>query len=186
MLPLIIQAERKGRIKPVFLFAIALLLAAELGLFLMPVSVLGIGVLLFVFFTAFNLLEATLPSLISRVAPVDCRGTAMGVYSSSQFFGAFLGGTLGGVLHGRFGLHAVFIVAAAGALVWLLLALSMRPPEKLSSYIYRLDAGFDGDTTGLSRRLAGMAGVAEAVVVPEEGVAYLKVDRQVFDAASLP
>jgi hypothetical protein len=90
------------------------------------------------------------------------------------------------VLPGRFGLHAVFIVAAAGALVWLLLALSMRPPEKLSSYIYRLDAGFDGDTTGLSRRLAGMAGVAEAVVVPEEGVAYLKVDRQVFDAASLP
>jgi len=186
MLPLIIQAERKGRIKPVFLFAITLLLAAELGLYLVPVSVFSIVALLFVFFTAFNLLEATLPSLISRVAPVDCRGTAMGVYSSSQFFGAFLGGTLGGVLHGRFGLHAVFIFTAAGALVWLLLALSMTSPEKLSSYIYRLDAGFDGDTTTLSRRLAGMAGVAEAVVVPEEGVAYLKVDRQVFDAASLP
>jgi MFS family permease len=186
MLPLIIQAERKGRIKPVFLFAITLLVAAELGLFLLPVSVVSVVALLFVFFTAFNLLEATLPSLISRVAPVDCRGTAMGVYSSSQFFGAFLGGTLGGMLHGRFGLHAVFIVAAGGALVWLLLALSMTPPAKLSSYIYRLEAGFDGDTSALSRRLAGMAGVAEAVVVPEEGVAYLKVDRQVFDAASLP
>jgi predicted MFS family arabinose efflux permease len=186
MLPLIIQAERKGRIKPVFLFAITLLLAAELGLFLMPASVFSIVALLFVFFTAFNLLEATLPSLISRVAPVDCRGTAMGVYSSSQFFGAFLGGTLGGLLHGRFGLHAVFIVSAAGALVWLLLALSMTPPAKLSSYIYRLDANFDGDRAALSRRLAGMAGVAEAVVVPEEGVAYLKVDRQVFDASSLP
>jgi predicted MFS family arabinose efflux permease len=186
MLPLIIQAERKGRIKPVFLFAIVLLLAAELGLFLVPVSVFSSVLLLFVFFTAFNLLEATLPSLISRVAPVDCRGTAMGVYSSSQFFGAFLGGTLGGWLQGRFGLHAVFIVAAAGALVWLLLALSMTPPAKLSSYIYRLDAGFDGDVAALTRRLAGMAGVAEAVVVAEEGVAYLKVDRQVFDAASLP
>jgi MFS family permease len=186
MLPLIIQAERKGRVKPVFLFAIGLLLAAELGLFLVPVSVFSIVALLFVFFTAFNLLEATLPSLISRVAPVDCRGTAMGIYSSSQFFGAFLGGTLGGLLHGRFGLHAVFIVAAAGALAWLLLALSMTPPAKLSSYIYRLDAGFDGDTAALARRLADSAGVAEAVVVPEEGVAYLKVDRQVFDAASLP
>jgi predicted MFS family arabinose efflux permease len=186
MLPLIILAERKGRIKPVFLFAIALLVAAELGLFLVPVSVFSVVALLFVFFTAFNLLEATLPSLISRVAPVDCRGTAMGVYSSSQFFGAFLGGTLGGVLHGRFGLHAVFIVSAAGALVWLLLALSMTPPAKLSSYIYRLDADFDGDAAALTRRLAGMAGIAEAVVVPEEGVAYLKVDRQMFDAASLP
>jgi len=186
MLPLIILAERKGRIKPVFLFAIALLLAAELGLFLVPVSVFSIVALLFVFFTAFNLLEATLPSLISRVAPVDCRGTAMGVYSSSQFFGAFLGGMLGGLLHGRFGLHAVFIVSAAGALVWLLLALSMTPPAKLSGYIYRLEANFDGDTAALSRRLARMAGVAEAVVVPEEGVAYLKVDRQVFDATSLP
>jgi predicted MFS family arabinose efflux permease len=186
MLPLIIQAERRGRIKPVFLFAITLLLAAELGLFLVPVSLFNVVALLFVFFTAFNLLEATLPSLISRVAPVDCRGTAMGVYSSSQFFGAFLGGMLGGMLHGRFGLHAVFIVAATGALVWLLLALSMTPPAKLSSYIYRLDANFDGDTTALSRQLAGMAGVAEAVVVPEEGVAYLKVDRQVFNAASLP
>jgi predicted MFS family arabinose efflux permease len=186
MLPLIIQAERKGRIKPVFVFAIALLVAAETGLYLVPVSVFSVVALLFVFFTAFNLLEATLPSLISRVAPVDCRGTAMGVYSSSQFFGAFLGGTLGGVLHGRFGLHAVFIVAALGALVWLLLALSMTPPPKLSSYIYRLDADFDGDAAALSHRLAGMAGVTEAVVVAEEGVAYLKVDRQHFDAASLP
>ena len=186
MLPLIIQAERKGRIKPVFVFAVALLVAAELGLYLVPVSVYSVLALLFVFFTAFNLLEATLPSLISRVAPVDCRGTAMGVYSSSQFFGAFLGGTLGGVLHGRFGLHAVFIVAALGALVWLLLALSMTPPPKLSSYIYRLDAGFDGDAAALSRQLAGMAGVTEAVVVAEEGVAYLKVDRQEFDVASLP
>jgi len=149
MLPLIILAERKGRIKPVFVLAIALLFAAELGLYLVPVSVLSVVALLFIFFTAFNLLEATLPSLISRVAPVDCRGTAMGVYSSSQFFGAFLGGTLGGVLHGRFGLHAIFIVSAAGALVWLLLALSMTPPAKLSSYIYRLDADFDGDTATL-------------------------------------
>jgi len=186
MLPLIIQAERKGRIKPVFVFAIALLVAAELGLYLVPVTVLSVMTLLFVLFTAFNLLEATLPSLISRIAPVDCRGTAMGVYSSSQFFGAFLGGTLGGMLHGRFGLHAIFIASAAGALVWLLLALSMTPPAKLSSYIYRLEAGFNGDADALSRQLAGMAGVSEAVVVAEEGVAYLKVDRQVFNAASLP
>ena len=124
MLPLIIQAERKGHTRPVFLFAIALLVVAELGLLLLPVSVASVVFMLFVFFTAFNLLEAMLPSLISRVAPADCRGTAMGFYSSAQFAGVFLGGALGGVLHGLYGLARHFscqrrgcgIVVAAGIL----------------------------------------------------------------------
>lgn len=187
MLPLIIQAERKGHIKPVFLFAVTLLLVAELGLFFMPVSVAGVVFMLFVFFTAFNLLEAMLPSLVSRVAPADCRGTAMGFYSSSQFGGVFLGGSLGGVLHGLYGLHAIFIVSAGGALLWLLLALSMSRPEKLGTYIYKIAATENAvDAAELSRQLTGLAGVAEAVVVAEEGVAYLKVDKQQFDESTLP
>jgi len=187
MLPLIIQAERKGHIKPVFLFAIALLIVAELGLFFMPVSVVSVVFMLFVFFTAFNLLEAMLPSLVSRVAPADCRGTAMGFYSSSQFGGVFLGGSLGGVLHGLYGLHAIFIVSAGGALLWLLLALSMSRPEKLGTYIYKIAVTEDAvDAAELSRQLTGLAGVAEAVVVIEEGVAYLKVDKQQFDESTLP
>jgi MFS family permease len=185
MLPFIIQAERKGRIKPVFLFAITLLILAELGLYLVPVSVVSVVVLLFVFFTAFNLLEAMLPSLISRVAPVDCRGTAMGFYSSSQFLGAFLGGALGGLLQGWYGMHAIFLCAAMGALVWLVLALPMVQPAKLSSYIHKL-AETPADAAALTRQLAALAGVAEAVVVAEEGVAYLKVDKRLFDASTLP
>jgi MFS family permease len=127
-----------------------------------------------------------LPSLISRVAPVDCRGTAMGFYSSAQFFGAFLGGALGGLLQGRFGTHAVFLCGAAGALLWLLLALSMSRPEKLSSYIYSIEVAEPADILRLQQQLAGLAGVAEAVVVAEEGVAYLKVDKQTFDESTLP
>jgi MFS family permease len=186
MLPLIIQAERKGHTKPVFLFAIALLVLAELGLYLVPVTVAGVVVLLVVLFTAFNLLEAMLPSLVSRVAPVDCRGTAMGFYSSSQFLGTFLGGMLGGVLQQWYGLHVIFLFAALGALVWWLLAVAMKPPAKLSSYIYRIAATAPADAEQLTRQLAGLAGVAEAVVVAEEGVAYLKVDRKVFDESALP
>ncbi len=186
MLPLIIQAERKGHIKPVFLGAIALLVVAQLGLYVVPVTVASVVVLLLMFFTAFNLLEAMLPSLVSRVAPADCRGTAMGFYSSSQFFGAFLGGALGGWLHGRFGLHSVFVFAAAGALVWLLLAASMTAPAKLSSVIYRIGVSGNEEVERLARQLRGLAGVAEVVVVAEEGVAYLKVDRRVFDEAALP
>jgi predicted MFS family arabinose efflux permease len=184
MLPLIIQAGRKGHTRPVFLFAIALLVVAELGLFLLPVSVASVVFMLFVFFTAFNLLEAMLPSLISQVAPADCRGTAMGFYSSAQFAGVFLGGSLGGVLHGLYGLHAIFLISAAGAGLWLLLAFSMSRPEKLSSYIYKI--AITQDVASLNQRLAAQAGVTEVVVVAEEGVAYLKVDKQVFDESQLP
>ena len=186
MLPFIILAERRGHIRVVFLGAISLLVIVELGLYFVPVSLASMVVLMFFFFMAFNLLEAMLPSLISRVAPVDCRGTAMGFYSSSQFLGAFVGGTLGGLLQGLFGMQAVFLCAGLGALAWLLVALPMSRPAKLSSHIYRLDPGTPVDGEALTRQLNGLAGVAEAVVVAEEGVAYLKVDKRVFDASSLP
>jgi len=186
MLPLIIQAERKGHTKPVFLFAIALLVVAELGLYFLPVSVTSVVALLVVLFTAFNLLEAMLPSLVSRVAPVDCRGTAMGFYSSSQFLGTFLGGMLGGMLQGMYGLHVIFLFAALGALVWWLLATAMTPPAKLASYIYKMGGTAPVDAGQLTRQLAGLPGVTEAVVVAEEGVAYLKVDKKVFDESTLP
>ena len=186
MLPLIIQAERKGHTKAVFLFAIGLLALAELGLYLVPVSIVSMVVLLIVFFTAINLLEAMLPSLVSRIAPVDCRGTAMGVYSSSQFLGVFLGGTVGGVLQGLSGIHAVFLMAGLGTLVWLVLAVFMRSPAKLSTFLYRIDTAIPGGAMALSRQLSALQGVSEVVVVEEEGVAYLKVDKQLFNESSLP
>ena len=186
MLPFIFLAERSGRIKPVFLGAIIVLMCAELGLYLMPPTLLNVIVLLIIMFAAFNLLEAMLPSLVSRVAPVDCRGTAMGFYSSSQFLGAFLGGSLGGLLQGMLGLHGVFMCAALGALIWVLVAATMSSPLKLSNYIYRTGTLDPGQVSALSRQLSALAGVAEAVVVAEEGVAYLKVDKRVFDEAALP
>jgi MFS family permease len=186
MLPFIILAERKGQIKPVFLGAITVLMLALSGLYLAPVTVAGVVALLLVFFTAFNLLEAMLPSLVSRVAPADCRGTAMGFYSSAQFFGAFIGGASGGWLHGQFGLHSVFFCAAGGALVWLLLAAPMVPPAKLSSVIHSISVSGAEEAERLARQLRGLAGVSEAVVVAEEGVAYLKVDKRVFDESALP
>jgi predicted MFS family arabinose efflux permease len=186
MVPFIILAERRGRIKPVFLGAITLLALVQFGLYGLPATLAGTVVLLFLYFTAFNLLEAMLPSLVSRAAPADCRGTAMGFYSSTQFFGAFVGGALGGWLHGQFGLHSIFVVAAAGALVWLGLAASMVPPRQLSSLIRPVRVAGAAEAADLARRLNGLPGVAEAVVVAEEGVAYLKVDKRLFDPASLP
>lgn len=186
MVPFIILAERKGYIKPVFLGAIALLILVELGLYSVPATLVSSVALLFGFFTAFNLLEAMLPSLVSRSAPADCRGTAMGFYSSMQFFGAFVGGSLGGWLHGQFGLHSIFICSAAGALVWLGLTTSMVPPPKLATIIHPVRVTTPDEVATLSRQLAGLAGVTEVVVVAEEGVAYMKVDKRLFDDASLP
>ena len=186
MLPLIILAERRGHTRAVFLAAILLMFFALTGLYALPVSVTGVVGMLLVFFTAFNLLEAMLPSLVSRVAPVDCRGTAMGFYSSAQFMGAFAGGVLAGWVQGRVGLHGFFLIAALATLAWLLLALTMVPPAKLSNYVYSLDGQDTVDSDALAHKLRGLAGVAEAVVVAEEGVAYLRIDRKVFDEATLP
>ena len=89
------------------------------------------------------------------------------------------------MLHQYAGTHAVFLCSAIGAALWLLLALSMSRPEKLSSYIYKIDGGEPEAAEQLAQRLLALAGVAEAVVVAEEGVAYLKVDKHQLDQNAL-
>src|SRR5690625_6487911 len=87
---------------------------------------------------AFNLLEATLPSLVSKIAPAGGKGTATGIYSTSQFAGAFAGGALGGWLWQSWGLVAVLLVSAGLVLLWWLVALLMRPPRHLASLLIPL------------------------------------------------
>lgn len=97
---------------------------ALVGLALFDVGVIGdpqltVGLCATLFFCGFNLLEAALPSLVSRLAPASLRGAAMGAYSTSQFMGAFVGGTLGGLVLAVFGLGGLFFGAAAMTLLWL-------------------------------------------------------------------
>jgi MFS family permease len=132
------------------------------------------------FFAAFNLLEATLPSLISKLAPAGSKGTAIGVYSSVQFIGTFTGAAVGGWLSQHYGGQAVFGFCAALAVVWLLLTLGMRVPESLDTRRYQLPKMDSQAVPGLTQRLAGLPGVRE-VMLSGEGVAYLKVDSQGFD-----
>lgn len=141
--------------------------------------------LLLAFFTGFNLLEATLPSMLSKLAPAGAKGTAMGVYSTGQFLGAFLGGTLGGWLSHAFGLDAVFLGCAALALVWWVIMWSMPNPPPLSSEIVSLDAAHGDALDTLLERLAEVAGVEDVMLASEERLAYLKVNRQTLDEAAL-
>ncbi len=185
MIPFVIIAEKKRRMKEVFGAAIMTLAIAEIVLMLMHHSIAGIVFSLFLFFVAFNVLEATLPSLIVKMVAPDRKGTAMGVFSTSQFSGAFFGGVLGGWLHGAFGMNAVFGLCAALAVVWFLLASTMHSPRYLSSHMIKVGKVDEQQARRLVNELTGITGVAEAVVVIEDGIAYLKVDLNALDRERL-
>jgi predicted MFS family arabinose efflux permease len=184
-IPFILQAEKHRRMKQVFVGAIVVILVAELALYEFHHDVLTIAISLFVFYAAFNLLEAILPSLIAKMAPPDSKGTAMGFYSSSQFFGAFVGGAMGGWLHGRYGLEAVFLFCAAVALVWLLFAASMKNPRYLSTRLLRVGRLDASAARKLAQQITAVRGVAEVVVIGEDEVAYLKIDQHALDEEAL-
>jgi MFS family permease len=185
MVPAIIYADRRNRLKQVFVAGLCLLAAAQVGMFFTHVSVLLLAALLAVYFTGFNILEASLPSLVSRVAPADIKGTALGAYSTSQYLGAFIGGVSGGWLYGHVGPHAVFAYCAALACLWLLIAAGMRNPRAVSTRLINVGPLDEGAATRLAGRLAGIEGVVEASVVAADGVAYIKVDRARVDDDAL-
>lgn len=185
MVPFVIQAEKHRRMKIVFVGAIILLSIAQACFAIFYDNFYIVMFLLLLFFTAFNLLEATLPSLVAKIAPISSKGTAMGMYSTSQFLGAALGGTMGGWLYGAFGLLGVFLACAMVAFVWGMVALTMQNPRYLATQLIRLRPDCMGDIGHLVLKLTQVRGVAEAVVIAEEGVAYLKVDRKALDVDAL-
>jgi len=127
MVPAILYADRRNRPKTVLLAAVALLAGAEALLGLLDAGLGGLAVLMLAFFVAFNVLEALLPSLVSRLAPAKGRGVAIGVYNTTQTLGVFFGGLLGGWIASRYGTAAVFGVSASLVVLWLLRVFGMRP-----------------------------------------------------------
>ena len=127
MIPAIIVAEKKNKTKPVFNGAIALILLTQLGFAVFGEGLWSLAFFLFVFFAGFNILEASLPSMISRIAPPQSKGLALGIYNTTQAFGLAAGGALGGFLAQRFGADAVFAVCGLLTLIWLGFGLTMAP-----------------------------------------------------------
>lgn len=126
MMPPIAWGERNGRLRAVFLASIALILVVQLGYAAQPAGLWPFALLLLVFFAAFNVLEASLPSMVSRLAPPDVKGTALGIYNTTQALGLFAGGALGGWVSGRYGQVAVFVLCAVVMAAWLLVAAGAR------------------------------------------------------------
>lgn len=184
MVPLIILAETRNKMREVFLFGIAsmmlvLAVAVYLGQLFIPLIII-----VTLFFVAFNLMEASLPSLVSKTVYPGGKGTAMGVYSTFQFFGAFCGGAIGGGLLGRWGSGAVFAGAAVLAGAWLVVAWGMIVPPKSESLIVNWQFG-TWDAAGIRREFLAMPGALDITVLESERIAYLRVGSD-FDPENLP
>lgn len=185
IIPFVILAEKKRKMKSVFIGAIAALVLADIGLTLFNGSLPGLIGSLWLFFCGFNLLEATLPSLISKTAPADLRGTAMGAYSTCQFLGAGIGGAAGGWCYGEFGASTVFLFGAAAAGSWLLLSFSMKPPRYWSNLLISLEKLTEPQANEFMAEMVKIIGVEDVTLHHEEAVAYLKVDNQKLDRDNL-
>ncbi|MDP4530038.1 MFS transporter [Alkalimonas delamerensis] len=185
MVPMIILSVRKQQEIGFFRLALLLLVAAALLFWLGPLQLPALALALLLFFTGFNYLEASLPALLSRQAPAGQKGTAMGLYSSAQFFGAFLGGLAGGLVASWFGLTAVYVLSALLVLGWLLLSIGMTVPAKAERLSLDLQSKSSSEVNALLQQVSALPGVLEATLVPQEQRCYLKVEAGQFDYQQL-
>jgi MFS family permease len=181
MAPLMIVAIRKQKEKETFLASIALLVLSTLSLMWWANSIVGIAACMLIYFIAFNFLEATMPALVSRIAPASQKGSAMGLFSSGQFFGAFLGGILGGYIAQNYEVNAVFAAVACVGVIWLIIAWRMQIPPKSKIISLMTELSEPKQAQAVADKLVALPGVIEAIVVSEENRSYLKVDDKKFD-----
>ncbi|MCZ6578849.1 MAG: MFS transporter [Gammaproteobacteria bacterium] len=183
MVPMIIVAEKFRKTKSMFLLGIAIVLIAELGL-AGATTYEWVFAMLVLFFTGFNFLEASLPTLVARIAPADMKGTAMGLFSSAQFFGAFSGGVSGGLLLASPSYSYGFLVLAGLLLVWWIVAVFMKTPQPVASRVVSLKDMEQEAVELFLNQASSIKGVQEVSVYSEDRVAYLKVEKT-FDEQAL-
>ena len=184
MLPMIIFAEKKQKMKVTFLAGILLVILSELGLAFAS-GYQAIFVWLVVFFGGFNFLEASMPSLVAKIAPADMKGTAMGLFSSAQFLGAFVGGLIGGVMLGLQSFTQAFLLLAVILLSWWLVAFFMKNPRALASKVVSLRHLDEQGMTVFVEQARKLPGVQDVSVYIDDRLAYLKIDKKRFSAEAL-
>lgn len=177
MVPFIIIAEKKKQMKGVVISG-AGIIALSLLMMVAASELWHWIAAMMLYFWGFNLMEASLPSWLSKVAPAGAKGSAMGVYSTMQFLGAFMGGGIGGWLYSQYGSDKLFLAFAVLIIIWLFLLVRSPAPQYLTSV--RLAADNGCNETQLAQ-LQALAGVAEVNQLSEEGAVYLKVNADSFD-----
>ena len=185
LIPSVLLSEKFNKIKFAFLMAIMLCAISHLVLF---ISINTLTLFIFamvVFFWGFNLLEASMPSLVSKITDPRAKGVSMGVYSSSQFLGAFFGGVIAGLLLENFDRNAVFLFAFIMFLIWFLVAFSMKTPATYKTITVSLGKVNTGRAADYATQLLGLRGVSDVIVVAEEGLAYIQIDKATFEEKDL-
>ncbi|MDI9819589.1 MULTISPECIES: MFS transporter [unclassified Legionella] len=183
MVPFILLAEKKRQMKTVFVSAVLVTSLMQFLLTLFNQNWLSLWCLMFFYFVAFNILEASLPSLVSKQASPHSKGTAMGIYSSSQFLGIFAGGALAGILYQLYGYQGIFFVNAILGFTWLSIALFMRPDVYLSTLILTYPENISDDKK-LIQDLQNLTGIREVNLAQNERVIYLRIDRATYKEGS--
>ncbi len=185
MLPMIIFAEKKRQHARVMMGAVVLIAIVQFnfGMFQFPLILVLLAMV--VYFTGFNLMEALLPSMISRIAPLSGKGTALGVYSTSQFLGAFLGGPVAGLTIQYYGMSSVYLVGGFLAVLWAIILWGLKNPPKLTAYTLTMPDVAEDAFPSLIDEIKAIEGVSEAIALPEAGAVYLKVDKDLLDEEKL-
>ena len=178
MMPAIIVGEKRNLLKPVFIGAVALMLLAQLCFAGLISSFWGMLFSLFAYFVAFNILEASLPSLISKLAPAAAKGTAMGVYNTAQSLGVAVGGLVGGYLAHHYSYSVVFMFCAVLMSIWLLLTFSMKTPPSVKTKMYHLEETSEARANELTKTISALPYVHEAVAIAKESILIVKIKNQ--------
>ena len=184
MVPLIIIGETRNRLKQVFILGIVCIAAAQIGLLSGMHSVWLITVYLIVYFIGFNVLEASLPSMVSKIAPSDLKGTAMGVYNTMQSVGLFAGGAAGGLLFQKYGFVGVFAFCSTLMLLWLVIAVLSPSPKPVKNLSYPVGSVWQRNQEGLYHALLELEGVEDISFSFDRQTVYIKVLQKGFDQAA--
>lgn len=182
MIPMMLWVIRNEKtILGIRVGAILLILGVGLiAVFSEKLPVLMVAVTLF--FVGFNYLEATLPSQLSQHAPAGSKGSASGIYTTFQFFGAFLGGVLGGFISSWLGHNAVMIFCVLLLVCWLMVTIGMRTVKPTTRITLSLPNMSAQNATQVAAQLVDLPGVEEAIVVQDERAVYLKVNQKLYRA----
>ncbi|GJL82943.1 MAG: MFS transporter [marine bacterium B5-7] len=184
MVPMLIIAHRRNAYRGMILVAIGVMILSEVVFAEAGNDFVIVIIGLWLFFVGFNAIEAMLPSLISRLAPVGTKGTVLGVYNTFEFSGIFIGGLLGGAAYGTFGSSGAFVAAAGVLALWMVAMFFAPAMQLLDSITLNLPPGSIENHQELLRQLADLPGVEDSTLVAAEGLVYLKVNPGDFDVNS--
>jgi len=180
IVPMLIIASRKNMNLHFYLSAILLMAVSLAAMAVTAHSLILIFISILLYFTAFNFLEASLPAFISMLSPAGTKGSAMGIYSSCQFLGAFSGGIIGGLSYKLVGSSGLFLSLSGLMLLWFFISIAMHNPGKICTHTCTTAIKDKRHADLLSKQLLLLDGVLEVVLSSAEQTVYIKADKQVF------